>query len=202
MVVAAGAGALRNFNVKEVEGLLSKLSQHPDANVLAQTARSFGVHGYDSGVPIIIGFQNREEKPLRVETTRALVRLIAKGKTIKASFDFFTKRLNDKDPVVRRLALDGFASSSDPRRIDAIAFVVQDADETVQLRAIELLGDSADPNAVEAVSSGLAAENIAVRKTAIVALKKLGGAEASKTLSRHVKRENSPELIKLIKAPK
>lgn len=202
VVVAAGAGALRNFNVREVEGLLSKLSEHPDANVLAQTARSFGVHGYDSGIPIIIGFQNREEKTLRVETTRALVRLIAKGKTIKASFDFFTRRLNDKDPVVRRLALDGFASSSDPRRIDAIAFVVQDADETVQLRAIELLGDSADPNAVEAVSSGLAAENIAVRKTAIVALKKLGGAEASKTLSRHVKRENSPELIKLIKAPK
>ena len=114
--MAAAVGALRAFDKPEIEDILKSMSTHQNPAILAQVARSYGVHGYDSGIAIILGYASRPELAVRTETTRAMVNLVGKGKMIKPSFDFFTRRLNDESADVRGLALNGFGFSDDPRR--------------------------------------------------------------------------------------
>ena len=197
-VLASAVGALRNFEKPEVEEVLQAMSTHANPEVLAQVARAYGVRGYESGVPIVLGYATRPELSIRIETTQALLRFLSQGKTIKTAFDFFTTRLNDDNRDVRILALSGLGRSTDPRRVEAISSLVQDTDENVQLTSIKLLGDTQDQRAVEAVGSGLASESVNVRKAAVLALLKLTGPAASKTLKRHRQQESDAGLIKLI----
>ena len=197
-VLASAVGALRNFDKPEIEEMLKSMSNHSNAEVLAQVARSYGVRGYDSGVPIVLGYASRTELPVRVESTQAVVRFVSQGKTIKTSFDFFTRRLNDENSEVRIIALSGLGKSIDPRRVEAISSLVQDTNENVQLTSIKLLGDTQDQRAVEAVGSGLTSESIDVRKAAILALLKLTGPAATKTLKQHRQQESDSALQKLI----
>ena len=99
---------------------------------------------------------------------------------------------------MRIIALSGLGKSTDPRRVEAISSLVQDTNERVQLTSIRLLGDTKDQRAVEAVGSGLASESINVRKAAILALLKLTGPAATKTLKQHRQQEKDAALLKLI----
>ena len=100
---------------------------------------------------------------------------------------------------MRRLALIGLSKSEDERSIQAMASLALDLDQRVQITAINLLGDSGAQQAIEGASAGLTNTNATVRRASIIALKKIGGAEANAILERHMKKESSKELRSLFK---
>ena len=152
-----------------------------------------------SAIPLILKTTESSELQIRLASTRALGRLSAKIAKPKAAFAFYSLRLTDSNAEVRRLALIGLSKSEDERSIQAMASLALDLDQRVQITAINLLGDSGAQQAIEGASAGLTNTNATVRRASIIALKKIGGAEANAILERHMKKESSKELRSLFK---
>ncbi|MGB0648438.1 MAG: HEAT repeat domain-containing protein, partial [Bradymonadia bacterium] len=195
-VVAAATLGLRH--VPDSEARLLELASHASPLVVAAALDAMGVQELPSAIPLILKNSESSDLHIRLASTRALGRLSAKIAKPKAAFAFYSLRLTDGNADVRRLALIGLSKSEDERSIQAMASLALDLDQTVQITAINLLGASGAQQAIEGASAGLVNSNPTVRRASIVALKKIGGAEANAILKRHMEKESNKELRSLL----
>ena len=196
-VIAAATMGLRY--VPDSEARLLELASHPSPMVIAAALDAMGVQALPSAIPLILQSSEASDLQIRLASTRALGRLSAKITKPKAAFAFYSVRLTDGNAEVRKLALIGLSKSTDERSIQAMASLALDLDQSVQITAINLLGNSGSQQAIEGASAGLANTTPKVRRASIVALKKIGGAEAKAILKRHISKESNKELRSLIK---
>ena len=194
IVVAAAASSLRYFPKSDTLPILRELQKRQEPEILAGVCRSYGELAHPEGIEVCRALFDRKEEVLRIETTRALAKLVGKLGAFKTAFELFSGRLNDENPEVRQLGLMGINEIDDPRKITTISFLVQDPNISVRTQSIVLLGQSKDVKAVEPLESGLAATEKTIRLATINALISIGNADAKNALKRHLEREEDEAL--------
>ena len=199
IVVAAAANALQYFPKSETLPILRDLEKRQEPEVLAGVCRSYGELAHPEGMEVCRALFDRKEPILRIETTRALAKLVGKLGAFKTAFELFSGRLSDENPEVRELGLMGINEIDDPRKITTISFLVQDPNLAVRTQSIVLLGQSKDTKAVEPLEAGLAATDRTIRLATINALISIGNDDAKNALKRHMEREEDEALKKRIK---